>query len=106
MNISFVPELGVYGRCPASIDISTLGDKLGAALRAGYAFELSRNGLDAIRLLLLSGCRRQEIQGLRLEEVDFDGQCLKLADIKTGPQSRPIGKAALDVIRDRDGQRP
>jgi hypothetical protein len=24
MNISFVPELGVYGRCPASTDISTV----------------------------------------------------------------------------------
>ncbi|MCP4314892.1 MAG: site-specific integrase [Hyphomicrobiales bacterium] len=77
-------------------------EKLGEALRAGYEFDLSRNGLDSIRLLLLTGCRRQEILGLRWEEVEFGAQCLRLADTKSGPQTRPIGNAALDVIRDRD----
>lgn len=79
-----------------------LVERLGEALREGYAIQLNDNGLTAIRLLLLSGCRRQEILGLRWGEVDFKSQCLRLADTKSGPQTRPIGKAALDVIRKRD----
>jgi integrase len=38
----------------------------------------------AIRLLLLTGCRRSEILNLRWEHVDFDHQCLRLRDSKTG----------------------
>ncbi len=66
------------------------------------AARLNDCALDAIRLLLLSGCRRQEVLGLRWEEVDFDAQCLRLADTKSGPQIRPIGCAALHVLAERE----
>ncbi len=40
--------------------------------------------LYAIRLLLITGCRLNEILTLRWEEVDFNNQCLRLSDSKTG----------------------
>lgn len=38
----------------------------------------------AIKLLLLTGCRRGEIVNLRWEHVDFEHECLRLSDSKTG----------------------
>jgi integrase len=38
----------------------------------------------AIRLLLLTGCRRGEIVNLAWENVDFEHECLRLPDSKTG----------------------
>ena len=38
----------------------------------------------AIKALLLTGCRRSEIMGLRWECVDFERQCLRLSDSKEG----------------------
>ena len=38
----------------------------------------------AIKLLLLTGCRRGEIVNLRWECVDFEHECLRLPDSKTG----------------------
>jgi integrase len=39
---------------------------------------------SAIKLLLLTGCRRGEIVNLRWEHVDFERKCLRLPDSKTG----------------------
>ena len=38
----------------------------------------------AIKLLLLTGCRRGEIVNLHWEHVDFEHECLRLPDSKTG----------------------
>ncbi len=38
----------------------------------------------AIKLLLLTGCRKGEIANLRWEHVDFERECLRLPDSKTG----------------------
>lgn len=54
--------------------------------------------LAAIRLLLLTGCRRGEILSLRWEHVDFERGCLRLPDSKTGARVVPIGAAALAVL--------
>jgi integrase len=40
----------------------------------------------AIKLLLLTGCRKGEIVDLRWGHVDFERECLRLADSKTGPK--------------------
>jgi len=55
-------------------------------------------GLNAIWVLLLTGCRKSEITQLRWAEVDVEHSCLRLADSKTGQQIRPIGQAALEII--------
>jgi integrase len=53
----------------------------------------------ALRLIALTGLRREEACGLRWREVDELGQSLRLEDTKTGRSTRPIGTAAMDVLR-------
>ncbi|RLP23643.1 site-specific integrase [Mesorhizobium sp. YM1C-6-2] len=50
-------------------------------------------------LLALTGCRLGEIEALRWSEVDEEGQCFRLADSKSGPSVRPVGREAFDVLR-------
>ncbi len=64
-----------------------------------------RQQADIIRLLLLTGCRRGEIVGLRWSEVQ-DGM-LALADSKTGPRTVPLGSRALAILsRQPRGESP
>jgi site-specific recombinase XerD len=53
----------------------------------------------ALRLIALTGLRREEACGLRWREVDEAGQCLRLEGTKTGRSTRPIGKPALELLR-------
>lgn len=55
-------------------------------------------GLNAIRLLALTGCRVGEIRILKRREVDEHHGCFRLEDSKTGAQIRPIGSAAFRLI--------
>ena len=55
-----------------------------------------RQQADIIRLLLLTGCRRGEILGLRWSEVQTDG--LVLADSKTGPRGVPLNSQARTIL--------
>ena len=50
--------------------------------------------------------RREEAVGLRWAEVDEVGSCLRLEATKTGRSTRPVGKAALDIIRTLPRQHP
>ena len=54
---------------------------------------------DIIRLLLLTGCRKNEIVGLRRQEVDAG--CLRLADSKTGPRTVFLSREASDIVERR-----
>jgi integrase len=56
--------------------------------------------LLAARALALTGCRRNEIEGLLKSEVDATGSALRLGRTKTGKSIRPIGAAALAVLQD------
>ncbi|WP_131196872.1 site-specific integrase [Lichenihabitans psoromatis] len=53
---------------------------------------------NAIRLLLLTGCRRNEIRSLRWDWVDFDRGCLRLPDSKTGAKIVPLAAAVLELL--------
>ena len=60
--------------------------------------------IAAIRLLILTGCRRGEILGLRWEDVDLESRELRLPDTKTGPRTVPLSPAAVQLLpncRDR-----
>ena len=64
-----------------------------------------RQQADIIRLLLLTGCRRNEIVALRWSEVH--GDTLALADSKTGPRTVPLNAQARCIIeRQPRGQSP
>jgi integrase len=54
-----------------------------------------------VRLLLLCGCRRAEIGGLRWEEVDPEKRCIHLpaARVKNGrPFLIPLSDQAMDIL--------
>lgn len=53
----------------------------------------------AIRLLLLTGCRLNEILTLRWQEVDFEKQCLNLSDSKTGKKFVYLSPPAINLFR-------
>jgi integrase len=73
--------------------------RLALALEAAEKTGAAWQNVLAIRAITLTGCRRGEITGLRKNEIDIAGQTLRLADTKTGESIRPVGKAAMDVIR-------
>jgi integrase len=54
--------------------------------------------IGALRLLLFTGARLNEILSLRWSEVDFEGACLHLADSKTGEKTVYLGTPALEVL--------
>lgn len=51
-----------------------------------------------IRLLLLTGARKGEIEGLRWSEVEAGLSCLRLGDSKTGAKVVPLGAPALALL--------
>ena len=52
----------------------------------------------AIKLLLLTGCRRGEIVGLHWRHVNFEHKCLQLPDSKTGAKVVYLSPPALAVL--------
>ena len=65
----------------------------------GCSRESSRAQADIIRLLLLTGCRRNEIVRLRWSEVR--GDTLVLGDTKTGPRKVPLNSQARCILERR-----
>ena len=63
--------------------------------------EISSHAAAAIRLLMLTGCRRNEILRLRWDEVDLEREELRLRDSKTGPRTVPLSPAAARVLANR-----
>lgn len=55
--------------------------------------------VDAIRLLLLTGCRLGEIMTLKWDYVDLKARELRLPDSKTGAKIVHFGKVAADVLK-------
>jgi integrase len=72
-------------------------EKIGKALRERESLE-SANAIRAVRLLLLTGCRRMEVLTLRWRMVDAAAHCFRFDDTKTGPQIRPVGASALELL--------
>ena len=52
----------------------------------------------AIRLLMLTGCRRNEILELQWDDVDLERSEIRLRDTKTGPRTVPLNPAAVGVL--------
>ena len=52
----------------------------------------------AIRLLMLTGCRRNEIVTLKWEHVDLENGEIRLADSKTGARMVPLSPPAAQVL--------
>ena len=63
--------------------------------------EVSSHAAAAIRLLMLTGCRRNEIVALRWDEVNLKRKELRLRQTKTGPRTVPLSPAAVRVLSQR-----
>jgi integrase len=75
-------------------EIARLGKALDAEAKAtGNPYPAA-----AIRLLLLTGCRRSEILGLRWEWIDLGRALIHLPDSKTGRKPVYLNPPALDVL--------
>lgn len=72
--------------------------RLAQALEAAAAGGVGDRALNVIRLLVLTGARKSEIETLRWDAVDFARSQLRLADSKTGARVVTIGAAALLVL--------
>ena len=76
-------------------ELAALGEVLSRAESEGLADEYA---IAAIRLLIFTGCRLNEIMTLRWGDVDEAGHCLRLSDTKTGARVVHLGQPALDVL--------
>jgi integrase len=82
------------------LSLEQLAD-LGASMNAEWE---NPTGVAAIRLIALTGFRREEALGLRKSWI-IDTGGIAFPDTKSGPQVRPIGKSTLDLLKSlcRDG---
>ncbi len=76
-------------------EFERLGRALDEAEARGGA---SAGAIAAIRLLMLTGCRKNEILTLRWQDVDLAAGELTLADSKTGPRAVPLPPSAVTLL--------
>ena len=79
----------------SSDEYGKLGDALDAAEADG---SVCLPAIHAIRLLLLTGCRRDEILTLKWDDIDRSVGTLNLRDGKTGLRHVPLTPAVLAVL--------
>ena len=60
--------------------------------------QVSGSGVAALRLLMLTGCRRKEILTLRWEDVDLEAGELRLRDAKTGARQVALSPSARKLL--------
>ncbi len=56
------------------------------------------SAIAAVRLLILTGCRLNEIMRLKWEYVDLAGKALRLPDSKTGAKVVHLGQPAVEIL--------
>lgn len=95
------PTLGVKtfadGKRERFLSPAELG-RLGDALTAAEAEGANLHLVTIIRLLALTGARKNEIAQLRWSEVDAERGLLQLEDSKTGRKVVRLGAAALELL--------
>jgi len=78
-------------------EIANLGSVLSDLDKEGKEYPYA---IAAIRLLLLTGCRKSEILKLTWAEVDYQFGCLRLKDSKTGQKIVPVGAPVLVILNE------
>lgn len=73
--------------------------RFGEALTTLEAAGANPKAIAIMRLWALTGCRRDEIAGLKRSEIDFERACLVLQDSKTGRSIRPLSNAAIALLK-------
>ena len=67
---------------------------------SGKGSRISAGAIATIRLLMLTGCRRNEILTLRWEHVDLDKAEMRIVDGKTGARTVHLSPSAVRVLTD------
>jgi len=100
--IQFNPAQGVKrpadkrrDRRLTAAEFKALGEALDAAERDCETWQ----GIAAVRLMALTGFRKDEIISLRWAEVDEEGKCFRLAETKEGTSVRPLTNPVMAVLR-------
>ena len=78
------------------VELGRLGDALDEADKEG----INLFALSAIRLLVMTGCRKGEILTLQWKHVDFERSCFRLPDSKSGAKIVPVGAAVFRVLEE------
>lgn len=81
---------------------------IGEAIAAEEAKGMNRYAAAALRLLILTGARRDEVRTLRWEWVDLARCQLRLAESKTGAKAIPLPPGAVQLLAElpRHGSSP
>jgi integrase len=87
----------VDGKRTRYLSLEEIG-RLGKALDELEAEGVNPKALNIVRLWALTGCRRDEIAGLKWSEVNIDLGCLVLDDTKTGKSVRPLAAPAAALL--------
>ena len=77
-------------------EFTRLGQVLDEVL--GNGSQVSAGAITTIRLLMLTGCRRNEILFLRWEHVDLDRAEIRIVNGKTGSRTVHLSPSAVDVL--------
>lgn len=85
-----------YERFLSPAELGRLGRVLSEAEQEG----LNLMAINAIRLLIMTGCRRGEILSLQWKHVDFERSCFRLPDSKTGAKIVPVGAPVLKLLEE------
>jgi integrase len=72
--------------------------RLGVVLRGMSGEGVNPYALAIIKLLIFTGARKGEIEGLHWDEVDIDAGLLRLSDSKTGQKAILLNPPALEVL--------
>ena len=76
-------------------EFARLGQVLDEAVADGRGSPIA---VAAIRLLMLTGCRRSEVIALRWTDVDLEAGELRLGDAKTGPRAVQLPPTAVRLL--------
>jgi integrase len=74
--------------------------ELGRCLNRAHSEGGNWQPVMAVRTAALTGCRLREVEGLLKADVDATRMVFRLQQTKTGKNIRPIGTAALAVIKE------
>lgn len=77
------------------LELARLGEAIAAAEALGVEHP---SAIAALRLLILTGCRKNEILTLKRAHIDSYHRCLRLPDSKTGAKVVHVGAPVMKVI--------
>ncbi|MCB2073422.1 MAG: site-specific integrase [Novosphingobium sp.] len=83
-----------------AVELQRLGDAMRIMVEDG---ELSASAANAVRLLLLTGARLNEILSARWSWIDLDRRMLSLPDSKTGAKPVYLSDGAIAVLERQKG---